>query len=335
MNTKGRIPQETMEAAADWCDRLEDLSEHERADLQTWLNASQDNARAFGMIRSTMLDVALLDATETLTSSSRASVAGRPIASAVNWMRGLLGSRASWLVLAGATAMVCAVLLVRPNAPKSSPVPDAQLVLVTAIGQRSDAKLADNSVVFLNADTRLTVRYLAHARQLNLSRGEAIFDVAKDKARPFQVNAQSMTITAVGTRFGVDLVDKSVEVRVYEGTVRVADGHASTRAVSRGQWLIIDPVHGVTSGAFSPDHYPNWRTGWLEADGMPLSHVVDRLNRYTADKIVLQDKALSDVALTGRFRLNNTDGTLSQIAALLDVDVKRQDHHIFLAHRHE
>ncbi len=73
MNTKGRIPQETMDAAADWCDRLDALSVQERAELQIWLNASQENARAFDRVRSTMLDVALLDATEALRSSPHAS----------------------------------------------------------------------------------------------------------------------------------------------------------------------------------------------------------------------------------------------------------------------
>lgn len=333
MTTKGQIPHETMEAAADWCDRLDELSVQECAELHTWLNASRENARAFDMVRSTMLDVALLDSTAQLFPQSAG--ARRLVASPVKWVRGLFGSRTPWLVLSGAAAIVCAVLLVRPNAPQITPAPSTQLVLVTAIGQRSDAKLADNSEVFLNADTRLTVRYLAHTRQLSLSRGEAIFEVAKDAKRPFQVFARAVTVTAVGTRFGVDLVDKAVEVRVFEGTVRVAGRGASTRAVSRGHWLIIDPVHGITNGEFLPDHYPNWRTGWLEADGMPLSHVVERLNRYTVDKIVLQDKALSDVALTGRFRLDNTDRTLSQLAALLNVEVKRQDHRILLAHRHE
>ncbi len=223
----------------------------------------------------------------------------------------------------------------RPNAPKISPAPNRPLVLVTAIGQRSGAKLADNSEVFLNADTRLTVAYQAHARQLNLARGEAIFEVAKDKARPFQVHARSVTVTAVGTRFGVDLVDRAVQVRVFEGTVQVAGTGTSLCAVSRGQWIMVDPVRGIASGEFSPNHFPDWRTGWLEADRMPLSHVVERLNRYSAEKIVLQDKALSDVALTGRFRLNNTDGTLSQIAALLNVEVARRDHHILLMRRHE
>jgi transmembrane sensor len=79
-----------------------------------------------------------------------------------------------------------------------------------------------------------------------------------------------------------------------------------------------------------PEDYANWRTGWLEADGMPLGFVIARLNRYTDDKIVLADDKLASVALSGRFRLDNTAGTLKQIAAVLDVTVTERDHHIVL-----
>jgi transmembrane sensor len=134
----------------------------------------------------------------------------------------------------------------------------------------------------------------------------------------------------VGTRFGVDRLGDAVEVRVYEGTVKVEAKGSDPRAVTSGQWLLIDPKRGVTAGTFAPEAYPNWRTGWLEADAMPLGFVVARLNRYTDNKIVLADDKLAAVTLSGRFRLDNPAGTLKQIAALLDVRVTAQDHRILL-----
>jgi transmembrane sensor len=241
-------------------------------------------------------------------------------------------TKTSWGVLVGAAAALCAVIVMLPKAP--SPVIVSPQILATKTGERSVVALGDKSVVYLNADTRITVTYSDHARLFNLSRGEAIFQVTKDKARPFRVVADSTTVTAVGTRFGVDRVGDAVEVRVYEGTVKVDGKDIDHRAVSRGQWLLLDPKRGVSDGTFSPEAYPNWRTGWLDADRMPLAYVIARLNRYTDDKITLDDK-LAAVELSGRFRLDNTAVSLRMIAAVFDIDVTRQGHRIFLTPKHK
>lgn len=333
MNNKARR-DEIMETAADWCDRLETLSVEERLTLNRWLAADPEHARAYARMRQIMQDVALLDAVEAVAPvhPKNAHTAGF---SWPSWLRSLASSKASYGVLVGAVAAACLVVYVRidtPQAPSAVIVPAAE-VYATATGQRQTVALADKSVAYLNADTRLTVAYSAAERHLTLSRGEAIFEVAKNKARPFRVQTDAATVTAVGTRFGVDRVGDALEVRVFEGTVKV-EGKAASEAVTAGQWLLIDPARGVSRGTFSPDHYDNWRTGWLEADRMPLSYVVARIGRYTDDKIDVADPALASVALSGRFRLDSPDGTLKQIAALLDADIARHDHHIVLSRKH-
>ena len=91
---------------------------------------------------------------------------------------------------------------------------------------------------------------------------------------------------------------------------------------------------GTSSGTFSPDNYQTWRTDWLEADDMPLAYVVAKLNRYTTDKIAIKDNGIAEVQINGRFRLSNTDATLSMIAALLHVDVDKRGHEIVLIPPH-
>jgi transmembrane sensor len=55
-----------MEEAADWIDRLDELSDAERRDLAAWLNASPDHAAAFATLRHTLRDTALLEAIDRL-----------------------------------------------------------------------------------------------------------------------------------------------------------------------------------------------------------------------------------------------------------------------------
>ncbi len=319
---------EILETAADWCDRLETLTPGERRQLNAWIATDPEHARAYDTMRHTILDVALLEAAANLPSEELRKNRF-PLGA---WVAHVFAPKASWGVLVGAAVAACAVtvFLLRPSAPMVAP----PQLLATKTGERSTVALADKSVVYLNADTQISVSYSSHARLLNLSRGEAIFQVTKDKARPFRVATAIATVTAVGTRFGVDRVGDAVEVRVYEGTVDVERSGVDHRAVSRGQWLLIDPKRGISGGSFAPEAYPNWRTGWLEADRMPLAYVVARLNRYTDDKIALDSK-LDAVELSGRFRLDNTAVSLQMIAAVFDIDVTRQDHRILLTPKHK
>jgi len=318
---------EILEAAADWCDRLKTLTPVERLELNAWIAADPAHARAYDALRRTMLDVALLDAVADLPPEPTP----KPLFQLSLWLAQLFASKTSWGVLVGAAAAVCVLVVLLPKAaPPASGEPQ---ILTTRTAERSVIALADKSVVYLNADTQIAVSYSDHARLLRLSRGEAIFQVTKDKARPFRVVTDGTTVTAVGTRFGVDRLGDAVEVRVYEGTVKV-EGKAQ-RAVTRGQWLLIDPKQGISSGTFLPETFSNWRAGWVEADGMPLAYVVTQLNRYTDNKIVLADDALAASPMYGRFRLDNAAGSLQQIAALLNAEVEQRDHDRLLRRRRE
>lgn len=321
--TNSAISKDVMETAADWHDRLETLSRGEREELRVWLAADRAHARAFDRVRCTMLDVALLDTVE-----EEAPRRAQEKFSWRKWAHGLLAAKPTHGALVGAAAAFCVLVVLWPKA--APPVSPEALVLATATGQRSTVALADKSMVYLNAATELSVRYTDHERRLKLSRGEAIFQVSKDKARPFRVITNTAVVTAVGTRFGVDRIGDAVEVRVYEGTVKVEGNGVAGQAVTHGEWLLVDPKRGVRSGHFSPVQYETWQSGWLEADRMPLSYVIARLNRYTEDKIVLSDPKLGDIGLDGRFRLDHTDDTLEQIAAIVDVEVVRRDHRVLL-----
>jgi len=321
-------PNDVWEAAADWCDRLETLTEIEREALRQWL-AEPEHARAFDRMARTMRDVALLEAAEELETCE----AAKPRTTLGAWLAGVFAHRAAWGVLVGATAAVCLAVYVQMRIAVP-PSPATQLY-ATATAQRRDVTLADKSVVYLNADTRLAVAYSDRARTLYLTRGEAIFQVTKDKARPFRVHADALTVTAVGTRFGVDRFGHNVEVRVYEGTVKVEGSGTQYPGVTQGQWLLIDPQKGVSRGNFSPEQYDNWRTGWLEAERMPLAAVIAHLNRYTDERIAIADASLAAVKLNGRFRLDKPADTLQLIAALLDAGIERRDHKVLLRPRHE
>jgi len=94
-------------------------------------------------------------------------------------------------------------------------------VIETQRGERREVALADGSVVQVDPETRLRVKYERDQRLVLLERGRALFHVAKNAARPFLVEADGTTVRAVGTAFAVERQGYGVVVTVADGQVAV------------------------------------------------------------------------------------------------------------------
>src|SRR5690606_23800307 len=87
----------------------------------------------------------------------------------------------------------------------------------TSVGQRSMFTLSDGTTVILDADSSLREQFTQTERRVELTRGRAFFDVAKDAARPFSVVAGEHVVLALGTAFDVELKPSATEVTLVRG----------------------------------------------------------------------------------------------------------------------
>ncbi len=147
------------------------------------------------------------------------------------------------------------------------------------------------------------VSYNRHRRAVSLERGEAVFEVAHDRSRPFVVSTPLGEITAVGTAFNIDIVDSAVELLVTEGVVKVdpkfsqPDGKPSLKEnwlqVSAGQRLQIDGARKRLV-LYEPGATPSrtLRDGRLEYRDEPLQSVIQDVNRYALHPIRLHEASI-------------------------------------------
>jgi transmembrane sensor len=314
-NDNWRLPSDQdLETAADWADRLPDLTPGERVELEAWLAGGPSRAAAFALMRDTQRDTALVEAAERVRAAApaaRRSVRLPLIAAGVALIAGL-----------------STVMLIRPHFA----VAEKPIELATPVGERAERRLSDKSVVSLAADTGVSVRYGRHARDVALTKGDAMFQVSKDSARPFRVRAGDTQVVAVGATFEVERVSDAVQVRVFDGVVRVASNGVE-RQLAKGQWLMLVADRAPAQGALEADSYQAWRSDWLDADGLPLKYVIARLNRYTPQSVALHDPALGDLKVTGRFKLDRPAESLSMIAALLDMRADADGRKVYLSPR--
>jgi transmembrane sensor len=178
----------------------------------------------------------------------------------------------------------------------------------TTVGGLKRFALSDGSVVLLNTDSEVRVRFTASRRRVELRRGEALFTVAHDASRLFEVVADETTVRAVGTAFAVRLRDAgSLDVLVREGRVNinppselmVSAGHIAT---VRGHATYIRPV---------PDDEITRKLAWgdnrLSFRGDTLTEVIGEFNRYNRRRLVISDPSIAGLSIGGSYIATDPD----------------------------
>jgi transmembrane sensor len=201
-----------------------------------------------------------------------------------------------------------------------------QTEIRTAKGEFRKVPLADQSVATINSASHLEVQMEATRRRILLKQGEAWFDVAKDKTKPFIVEAGAVRVRAVGTAFGVRRHKGGAEVFVTEGVVEVWSdaGSAGKRQLVAGEHAYVAQEAAAIEVAAQPDEVERrlaWRDGKLVFQNEPLSEAVADFNRYNTRQIVIADPALARKPLVGQYRIDEPELFADDVRALLNVPV--------------
>jgi transmembrane sensor len=166
----------------------------------------------------------------------------------------------------------------------------------TAIGDVQTVSLDDGSTVMLNTDTSIRVALTEHERRVQLTQGEAFFEVAKDKLRPFIVYAGEKRVMAVGTKFSVRRDRDDIQVVVTEGRVNLA-ASADQELVSPG--TAHAPAAGAGAGPrprTGPALEPGAGSGLGAMASTPTSTFLDAgaVARTRESEVLVRPGAVSD-----------------------------------------
>jgi transmembrane sensor len=203
----------------------------------------------------------------------------------------------------------------------------------SAHGELIVQSLPDGSVLHLNTDSEVTVRYGRGERLVSVDRGQALFEVVHQDPRRFRVQAGAAGVIAVGTQFDVYRQPDRVRVTVVEGTVAVY-ASASPGPVSGGRLAPLtvrlhegDQVD-VTDRIGAPRHVdPHAAVAWLsrqiDFEEEPLGEVAAEFNRYGRIGFVIEDDTLRALPVSGVFDAYDADSFADFLATLNGVVVER------------
>lgn len=192
----------------------------------------------------------------------------------------------------------------------------------TGVGEQRVVRLADGSVVRLNALSRIVVRLGARERRVELQRGEALFQVAHDRTRPFRVRADGAEVTAVGTQFDVDRRGPSLEVTLLDGVVRVTGPDQTARILAPSQAVRLSGGRLALPKSVVASEAVSWTQGRLVFHDTPLGEAIDEVNRYAARPVRLDAPSLAGERVSGVFTAGDTNAFVDAVAAMFDLKVK-------------
>jgi len=294
--------------AAEWLTTLMsgEVTPCERLQWQAWRAAHPDHERAWTHIEKVSGGLQGLDAT-----ASRQALMQRPRASTRRQALSMLG----WIAAIGMATWGG----VRTQAART-----LLADFSTPLGQRRSVTLADGSVLQLNGDSAVNIRFDGAQRRLELVRGEIFISTARKAGtpyRPFLVETVHGQAQALGTRYSVRQDDAHTSVAVEQGAVRLTprEGSASV-LLQAGQASSMTaqaalPAHGVSGDIWG------WRHGLLLADDMLLRDFLHELSRYRHGLLGCDD-AVAGLRISGVFPLADTDAVLASLPNSLPVAIR-------------
>lgn len=222
----------------------------------------------------------------------------------------------------------------------ASSTPSVEMQKVsTENGERAQLSFSDGTVITLNAASHLRYpkAFQGTRREIEL-KGEAYFEVAPNKEKPFVVHTNSAEVEVVGTKFNVRAweEDSEVSVGVREGKVAVnsvaeAPNQKDRVLLTEGQYTRVIKGQGLTEVQnIDVEKYLLWINGGLHFDNVPFQKVFRQIEREFNVKITVEDesKGILDVPFTSTFRDVELEKVLKVLSASMKMEYRKEEQNI-------
>ncbi|MEN2416264.1 FecR family protein [Flavobacterium mesophilum] len=208
--------------------------------------------------------------------------------------------------------------VINPNVANSEKDDNSFNTLSTPTGGQYNIVLADGTKVFLNAvsSIKYPTQFNGDQRIVELE-GEAYFEVAKNKNKPFLVKSDNQTIEVLGTHFNVHAYNNEsvVKTTLLEGSVAVSSKNQKTILKPGQQSNVSEGSNKIGVKEVDTEAAIAWKNGRFKFDNADLKSVMKQLERWYGIKVEYRGD-VSDVRFNGgTFRNKN----LSEVLKVLEL----------------
>ena len=310
---------------------LNEMTEDERAGLETWLESNPENQRKLEHFKILWQESKKLQSTSTVDESA----AWNKFSEKIHAAEGLTVVKRNRNSLFRTVAIAASVMLFLSAGLYlyySGIFSGSKDLLAIETGDSViTQKLNDGSEIVLNKNSKLQFknnRQLS-TREVNL-RGEAFFTVAPDKSKPFIINIDSVEVRVVGTSFNVKGTAAGVEVIVETGIVRVSANGKQVILNAGEKTIISSRIDQVSKQANSNQLYKYFRTKEFLCDNTPLWQLVEVVNEAYGANIMIEDSTLKQLPISASFNNQSLETILQVIEKTFQIKVENRDDSILL-----
>ncbi len=154
----------------------------------------------------------------------------------------------------------------------------------TPRGGRYQMRLPDGTNVWLNSASRLTFPSSFSSlskRKVELS-GEAYFEVAKDKSRPFVVKTILQEVEVLGTHFNISSYEdeSSVKTTLIEGSVKIVAKNGSDKILKPGQQSVLTADNITVENISEGQQALAWKNDQFVFESNDIQYVMRMISRW-------------------------------------------------------
>lgn len=195
--------------------------------------------------------------------------------------------------------------------------------------------LADNTVVYLNADSELTfpVEFAPNQRRVFLRKGEAYFKVTRNEKAPFVVEAGPVSVEVLGTAFGIRAHEGEQNIRtvIESGRVRMDANGCSVTLEANEQGSFEYGSGRIEVAPANSQYLLAWVRNRLAFDNVPLRSIMAELARYYSFSPVFLDSLAGDIPFSMNMQKEEgPDGVLRMIERTGKVSFERRDSEVLV-----
>lgn len=163
--------------------------------------------------------------------------------------------------------------------------------------------LSDGTVVRLNSESSLKfpIHFIENNRKVFL-KGEAFFDVKKNKHKPFVVEVKNMNVKVLGTVFNINSYpeNKDIKTTLVEGSVKVINTKNTKQSITiKPNEQAVFNANGIKKKRVNIKEYVSWVRGKFYFNDMSLFDVMRQIERWYNVDVVFLKNELKDFPFTG------------------------------------
>jgi len=203
-----------------------------------------------------------------------------------------------------------------------------KIIFQTGMTYRRTVVLPDASIIIMNKGTKLTFikkQFNNKNREVWLE-GEAFFDVAKNKEKPFIIHTGTMQTTVRGTSFNIKAYTQTGQnvVSVRTGKVEVCAQNKVLAMLTSNKQIIYDTAKRTSeTESIKASDITSWTNGSLILNNANISELRLRLKQCFNVNLQVNGQALNNAKFNAVFKTGTSlDEVMQTISVLYEIKYK-------------